>query len=191
MADHGRIWFSFNAGKWSSTSEPWFLQGLWNPRRGITLALLLLRLTGTCMVSFGVHTVPLCVLRKQKGGDHWNSIINGFGVGKIKRSHLLPPQVATPQTAAATIAMKPLLTWVSLLKFQKLWASKSVRILSGTRNSVSANLRSQSFLVFGTKLWATTRLFGSVFPASTWMGLYLASSCPGNSGNRRVRQSSH
>lgn len=51
MADHGRIWFSFNAGKWSSTSEPWFLQGLWNPRRGITLALLLLRLTGTCMVS--------------------------------------------------------------------------------------------------------------------------------------------
>ena len=69
---------------------------------------------------FGVHTVPLCVLRKQKGGDHWNSIINGFGVGKIKRSHLLPPQVATPQTAAATIAMKPLLTWVSLLKFQKL-----------------------------------------------------------------------
>lgn len=47
------------------------------------------------------------------------------------------------------------------------------------------------FLVFGTKLWATTRLFGSVFPASTWMGLYLASSCPGNSGNCRVRQSSH
>lgn len=181
MADHGRIWFSFNAGKWSSTSEPWFLQGLWNPRRGITLALLLLRLTGTCMVSL----VETKRGRPLEFNHQWI---------RCRKNQTIPP--LTPSSCNTT----------NSCSYNRHEASLDLGIFAQISKVMSLKIRMHfvwntqqcfskspipKFLVFGTKLWATTRLFGSVFPASTWMGLYLASSCPGNSGNRRVRQSSH